>query len=272
MIVRDLYLTDSEKEYLNTRKSGYCNRTSFDFLKVHYGLRPGKLHALMGVTSGGKSTLVRSIVEDIYKNNNQLTRVLIWLSEESAEEYRHESDKLEINDTSKRSVQVISEQDFEKPNQLYFIETVKSERPDILILDNITTSSFYNYQTPLEQQAFAKRIKKITQDLDIATLIVCHTGAQVNMNHCRLININDISGTKALPNLIQHFYIMQSMIVPNGQKDYIFNTVRVLKNRGYDMPTDIFLLKYNQEKRKYENGKTANFKDFKEIFSKRNKL
>ena len=259
-----LFISETKEEkktiYLNTRLS---------FLKEHNGFRPGLMHILLGLTSGGKSTLVRSIIKDVFFNNFNPQKIYVWLSEESQLSFKSEM-AISCPDLRGHTLAFISEQDVENHqlNILHFEEYLKEFKPDLFIFDNITTSVFYGNKTPEQQLKFVKHLKSIAIKLRIPFLLVAHTGAEVTENSRRMVNINDIRGTKDAANLAEFFYIMQRFRV---EGEY-FPTVKIAKNRGYAINNLFHLLNFEQESLSYSRSVNLDFDDFKDAYKSREKI
>ena len=241
-------------------------KTNFQFLKAHNGLRKGKVHTFLGVTSGGKSTLMRSIIFELGFALRNDGKVLIWLSEESKEDFCVEMQLSGIPKEIYDQYMIISEMNFKA---MSFFDHGKFEKTlekviigknvKAMIFDNLTTSRFYEGASLSDQAKFGNTLKKIAATTNIPMLLVAHTGADVTDNYKGVIQSNNIRGSKNIVNTSEFFYILQRFI--SGK--FIVATLRVTKHRGQDVKDKIYTLKYNQQMRMYEGDNIISFSDFK---------
>ena len=239
--------------------------TSFAFLNQHNGFRPGKLHAFIGTTGGGKSTLMRSILIDALKLNPD-KRVGVYLSEESKDDLRACMSLIE--GVNMDGAVVISEIDSKKEALSVFKDLIATSHFDLIFIDNITTSLHYNDQKPDKQFQFVQSLKELASKSRVPIVMIAHTAAGVSDNMGRLINENDIRGSKSVVNLCEYLYILQRFKA--GQT--FFPTVTIKKSREFAIDKSLFWLKYEKAQMIYSGDLYLSFEDFKKIYKNRNAL
>jgi archaellum biogenesis ATPase FlaH len=247
--------------------------TAFKFLQTHRGLRPGCIHTFMGTAGGGKSTLVRSLIIDIMGVSR--AKILLVLSEETRKEFLTQFNQTGIQNRPEiDKLHIISELDLDNSVRTHndfngFLNfTINEQKPQILIYDNITTSKFYAEKRPNEQTDFCNWLKLLNQQVGMPFLIMAHTGAQVNDNLNRIIDMNDIRGCKAIVNLSHFFYIMQRFHASGN----IYPTIRITKHREQDIGNAFYRFDYNRKMKIYHQDVSINFAEFKNIFKDRDTL
>ena len=264
-------ITEIEAKLFNEAKEKIFWPTHLSFLKQHNGFRPGNVHVLLGTSSGGKSTLVRSIIFSTLAMMPKDKKILLWLSEESKNDFRIEFHRSELRIASLlEKLYLVSEIDElddigDARKAMNLFKEVCAE-VDLVIFDNITTSILYNDLKG--QGTVVSQLKKIAERNEVPLLLIAHTGSEVNNNINRLITMNDIRGNKTLVNLSQFFYIMQSFNIEND----VHNTITVTKHRGQDCDNFLYSLHYDKIKRMYDYDVYLTFPKIKELHSKRNKL
>lgn len=264
---------------LKTQKKARDLRTSFAFLNAHNGLRKGKLHVFMAPTSGGKSTLGRSLLFDALDNNPDLN-VFIYLSEETEDSFLKElADSDYSNQKGLDRLTVYSEIDESNPinaDRLLFL--LEENNTDLLLLDNITTAHFYQDQPTRVQGMVVNKLKNVCAKMNIPVIVMAHTGAEVTDNMRRTIESNDIRGSKGIVNYTEFLYVLQSfhgeiydtLLRKNTSK--IFPCLFIKKFRGEHVSHKLFFLKYQDQKRIYESDREMEFQEFKNLFKSRNYL
>ena len=256
--------TDAVVEDLRLDEISFFS-SRFTFLNSHKSFRPKCFHTFLGRTGSGKSTLIRTILLDLLKEQ----RVLVWLSEEDKQSFMKGMYAACGDAELLNNAIVFSELD-EKNTSDGILEKVSSivnyENPAIILLDNLTTSIASTGRFE-QQEKNIRDLHAMAKAKDIPIIIVAHTRSEVNTN--RLMAEEDIRGSKTVPNLSEYFYIMQ-MIEDETSK---MQTIRVTKSRYHDKaPGKIYRLIYNSDKRNYDKDNELSFAFFKEIFNRRNKL
>lgn len=244
-------------------------KSKYGFLNAHNGLRRGSTHVLMGTAGGGKSTLVRSVLRDfIFNKENTDLGVVLHLSEESCLEYKGQLIHSVPSHEQLDRGALISEEEHPDEDFDYFLERHRVLAPDLLIYDNMTTSRFYEGTSVKAQAKIFSKIKALTKELNCATLIVAHTKADISDGMDRFINMNDIRGSKAIPNMAEFFYILQRFKV----EDDFFPTLRILKSRSQQLIHSMYYLQYEKSTRSYVKDSAISFDQFKEAYTKRQRL
>jgi len=269
--MESIYFTNDEKHKFESDQRTVEIGSSMGFLNAHNGLRRGSVHVLIGTSGGGKSTLVRSIVRDfLFHPSNQDLGIAILLSEETCREYKAQLVfGLESLEPLKRGA-LLSEEDNQNEDFDYFLEQSSILAPDLLIYDNLTTSRFYEGASIKEQKEMFTKIKTFTKKNNCATVVVAHTRADVNDGMDRLINMNDIRGSKSIPNMAEFFYILQRF--KDGDTDHFYPTIRTVKHRGQELLESMYLLNYDKRFRAYMSDKPLNWAQLVEYHKKRQRL
>lgn len=251
--------------------------SAFNFLKQHCGWRPGCLHALLGMPSGGKTTLMRSILIDVLESNRlkSLKNIGLFLSEQDYPSYL-----LDLNTTGYRVqkqldlLHIRSQQDnttaklTQTPEEIiFYLEAfIRESELGFLIIDNITTITAYESARVTKQNWIANEIKRLGAMYNIPIIAVLHTdGKCVNEN---LIKMNDLRGSRVWANIPDYFYVLQQVIIGK----YITQTLRIEKHRYHECEERLFQLRYDCRKRIYCADIPIPFTDFKEMFRLRNRL
>ena len=226
------------------------------------------MHLLIAGTGAGKSTITRSVIKDLVFHKQNDCTVAIWLSEESVHEYKAlfslgvESSERLLNTHAK------SEMDDSEIREMYFFEWLHFTKPDVLILDNITTSKFYVDKKPEEQARFATKLKENLKQLHCAGIIIAHADSQQTHQRGGLLDVNNIRGSKTICNLTEFAYVIQTFTTPQSR----FTTLRIAKSRSQKIIHDLYFLQYEASTMSYVADKAAEFDKFKEAFNARNKL
>lgn len=261
-------ITEEELAIWKSENKKIHFRTAFDFLNCHNSWRPGKLHVFLGVSHGGKSTLVRTLVADALHGNKN--KVGIVLSEESEIDFLVEMSESKFKQTKRLIIfeemgrKFKSVDDYFNQLRLFIIEN----EIDILFIDNITTSYFYMDRSVSEQSYGSLKLKLIASELSIPFIPIAHTGANITENYSGLIEMNDIRGSKTIVNLAEFFYVLQSFFV--GTKRY--NLIKISKHRGQEVKSRDFQLFYFSSARMFGGDEKISFEKIKDIFKSRNKL
>lgn len=236
----------------------------FEFLKGHNGIRPKSLTGLMAPTGAGKTTLVKCIIAETAAN----ARVLVWISEETVVEYQeliHYLDKSCLKNIVFVEEKEIPEEykDTQKDFFEYFEQMAEESGCDIVFIDNVTSSAFYNQRYGITGQnrsaeflrGFAKRKCEI--------FYVAHTQSSITENYSKVVNAEDIRGSKELPLMTEYLYIIQKFTSNSKQ----FNCLRVVKYRHHEKAAGWFSLTY--EKRAYIGDAKVPFNLINKIFKSR---
>lgn len=244
--------------------------TNFNFLRVHNGWRKGKIHTILGVSHGGKSTLTRTLVLDAVGNSDKPKKIGVVLSEESEVDFLTDIISAGVGDFSHFAIFGELEQNFNSVREYFtrLSKFVDENKIDILFYDNLTTSFTYMDRPVKEQSEVTKKLKSFAIDKNIPLVAIAHTGANVTENYSGIIEMNDIRGAKTIVNLSEFFYVMQSFYTGSDR----YNTIKIAKNRGYNVTDRLYSLFYYPSKRIFGKDKLMHFDELQEIYKKRNRL
>ena len=269
-------MSEAEMRCLEMETNEVHFKSGFSFLNEHKGWRPSKVHLTIAPTGVGKSTWVRSIIWDFLVMNDDVPykKVFLWLSEETIEEFKAEFARLRLPAAVSSRLIIGSEMEFEeevspRDRKLLFAKAIEFAAADLIIFDNITTSEFYA-DKPLEDQGrFANFLKRISIEQEVPVIVVAHTGGDKQMNK-KMLEINDIRGSKAIANVAQFAYILQRFRVYDDIKkvEYFFPTINIVKHRGYVVNNFLFKLKFESLTVHFSADRVIPWVEFKEAFSK----
>jgi len=248
-------------------------KTNVKLFTNHNGLRPNKMHLFMAPTGVGKSTFVRTLTIDFLKNNPD-KKMLIWLTEETIEDFEDEFSNCVGFDFKKHTgrLNITSEQDLTEDETADDVkkqmkEMIEKYDYDLVVLDNITTSRLCLGKSSGEQEKSAAWLKSFCKK-NLALFVVAHTGGAVQESSNRLLDENDIRGNKTLVNLTEFLYILQ----PFRVKNLLFQFLVTKKSRGQEIKSRYIGVEYNKYTRTFSNDAYVDFEELKEIFKKRNRL
>lgn len=261
------FTPEEEKEFIREQRQIHFH-SAFGFLNSHNGFRRGAIHLVIGNTSGGKSTLIRSLVRDLILHPKNKIHLGIWLSEESINEYKAMLSKGMPSTEELLRSEAFSEMDEMGATSETLFKWLEMIRPDVLIYDNITTSRFYLDKKPEVQASFVLRLKEATKRLGMATILVAHTDSSVNQSHKGFIELNMVRGSKQISNMAEFAYILQRFQI----KQEFFATIRTVKHRSQDLVHDLYSLIYDKRWASYIGDKDIDHDKFKEAYERRNKL
>lgn len=265
------YSTNDEHKKYKSKNQSVEIKTTLNFLKQHNGLRKNKMGLFLAPTGVGKSTMVRTMARDFIVSNPD-KKLFLWLTEETSEEFRSEFSFCIPEIEQAKNITIFSEADNYKLEESVIFEMLElmlNEEPhDLILIDNLTTSKIYQSKKPADQSDIAIKLKGYLAQYSVSLFIIAHTGADVRSNQTRLIDENDVKGSKYITTITEFLYILQPVYVNNE----IFQFVSIKKHRGQQCDQKLFFLKYDKILKSFSSDQPRNFEDFKELFKDRNQL
>lgn len=268
----------SEKRIDTLRKMGEVkvHETSLKFLNEHNGIRPGKVHLLIASSGSGKSALMRKIIKDTIKSS----RCLVWLSEESDDEFSETFTRQDV--TNKENIRIIDEssvthddkRDLFNKFKMACIGSFDGQGAEVVFFDNITTSEMLPSRIDdvsrfhIEIVNFFK--DTLRSDTPMALWVIAHTKKEIpQRNYHKLLSIEDIRGAQTICNRVQHAYTLQLFSDSSGR---FYSIIKTHKQRGYDMSSKFYSLIYNPLMKTFQNDVEVPFSYVKGCFDNREKL
>lgn len=243
-------------------------KSGYNFLNQLNGFKRGSVSVVLGTTSSGKSTFMRSIILDALRKN-KFIRIACYLSEETIGEYSLEIFKATRGVEFEERVKIYSEQDCRSDEEKAgLLKKAFTEKSDLLIFDNVTTSALYDGQSPQHQSKFSNKMKAYAKETSKALICVAHTSGSVGKRMNTMITSSDIRGSKSLGNIAEFFYIIHQMETAGR----LMNYVQIEKHRGQSPDNKFFILNYDRVKNIYGSDTEVTFVKFKEGFKGRDKL
>lgn len=237
-------VTDFEIQAHRDKNDQVFVHSRYEFLRGHNGIRPGSLHGLLATTGAGKSTLAKCIAAEVAAH----FPILIWLSEETIEEYQeliHEMDKSVLSNIYFVEEKEIEEQFKERQEDFfeYFEQMVEEVDPFMVLIDNVTTSAFYNQRFSIwGQNRAADYLKDFPKRTGKALFYVAHTDSKVTDNFNKVVAPENIRGSKELSLNTEYLYIIQKFTT----NDRIYNLLRVAKFRHHKEAAGWYALTFEQ--------------------------
>lgn len=267
------------QQLLNELTTFYFPKTGFSFIDDHYGLRPGCMHVLMGTTGQGKSTLVRSL---LLRAAEQGKRVWIYSSEESVKEINRSLSSSSVADSALEYVSVFHEDVVDEicNDDMSLFDLFKTQieiklasyQPDLIVVDNLTTSGWYDGAGFERATLMIAWWKKVLRKRNIPGIFVAHTKDGVGEGS-GLFSASDIRGPKVFTNKTEFLYFFQMIYHTDPQgKLHKFPVIRIGKSRGYSNAGLVYKLNYSQQHMLYVGDQSIDHNKFNEIFNKRDTL
>lgn len=267
------YVGTEERDIRKDLNDRMWIKTSYNFLMSHKGFRPGMLHGLLGLTSGGKTTMIRSLVMDFLHFSAEDDQVLLWLSEESRENYKNNISYSGFSNEEMhkkhKQVQLFSEVDSNKMSPQDKKKVIEDHLTHgnykLMILDNISTSPLFG-GSHKSYEAGVDWLKALAHKTNVAILIVMHTAK--NTSQDKLIQPEDARNSGRLPNVCEYFYILQGFTVESQRHTFL----RVAKHRNHNIVDSLFDLQYSPKHRIFFKDNAKKFSEFKKLFKARDRL
>lgn len=269
MQIQDATTTQDQRKEIQEENDFEYFPTDFIFLKEHKGLRPGCIHLLISNSGSGKSCLMRKILIDTAQKKD----VLLWLSEETKEDFLLATNDANIYSEIQKNIKIITEMSFDKKiaansKSLYFHfeKAILSLNPKAVFLDNLTTSRMYLNLRPAQQDELIWDIKNLCAKHGCPIFIVMHTRSEFSNN--RLLDDSDVRGSKTIANICEYLYLFQCWEIA-GQ---IYPTLRIRKARKHRVENKMFRLNFSREKNLYISDAKMSFETFIENFKNKDGL
>ena len=171
------------------------------------GIVEGSLVLLSGDPGIGKSTILLQMCQPLGDNNK---KVLYISGEESARQIKLRAGRLHINTDY---LYILAQTDVS-----VIVETIKSEKPDVVIVDSIQTMSIEDINSSVGSVTQVRECTNVfmhlAKSLEIPIFIVGH----VNKD-----------GAIAGPKVLEH--IVDTVLYFEGERNYSFRILRSVKNR-----------------------------------------
>jgi archaellum biogenesis ATPase FlaH len=272
MEIKTLSMSPAEEAERIMRKQEYQHETGLNFLKTHKGWRNGNIHIYLGTAGSGKSTMLRTIIDD-YLEHNPINTIGVWLSEETIGDLKDEMAKLRADiKPLLNHVHVESEMEGMNRGDLLSLKerfrTFVNSGIDILLFDNITTSAMYEGLQVNVQSQMQGWMKDICLKANIPFVLFAHTSGAITDTITRQIDMNDIRGSKGINSIAQFYYVSQRFEI-GGE---YFPTLKIRKYRGYDLSDRLFFLTFSKENFIYSKDHKLPWDEFNKAFSNRNIL
>jgi len=269
----DLQISTLEKiNQAKLRKRTTYWNSEFNFIKTFNGFRPGHIHTFLSNTGGGKSSLAKSIILDATVMNPE-KKILLWLTEDRKEDW--EADFFEaINPEKFSNLFIFSEKDFLKngkimPEELFrfILKSIIEKDIGLLILDNITTSTFYTIE---DYDIIAKMLQGSMPD-HIATIVFSHTNKSYKKYGRDFMDPDNIFGSTYLSKIAEFFGCLYGIDIPDKGK---YSAIVMEKNRLYGVKSDkkYFALNYHDEARMFMSDNIIDYEMFKSVWKEKESL
>jgi len=264
------YIDDDDLEFLLKRHNEQYFESRFEFLNEHKGIRNSVLHVLIGSTGSGKSTLSRNIMLDCAYNK----KVVVWASEESIRDYNLALNKVCRDKRLLDNITIISELDApERVNNdiqsfmFYFREEIMKHSPDIVFIDNVTTSFMYSDAIgPRGQSSAINNLRSFAAEEFLPIFCIAHTKKTIADNS--LLTINDIRGSTALSNTAAYAYVMQVFKMNKLR----FSLISIQKSRYHQPENHYFKLFYDKDDGSYTKSVAVGMDIINQMYQLRDRL
>lgn len=253
------------------------SESGFHFIDAHFGPRPGCLHSLMGSTGRGKSTLIQSLILEWGKK----VPILLYLTEESL-------DRIEASIVHKElgasylstKLHMTHESEILKRTSpydylvllRYLDQKLSSSNAKILIIDNMTTSQFYENKFE-SVNGILSGLRELGKKYQIPIFLICHTKKGVNETTKGLMLPDDVRGSSSLAMTSDYFYTFHRFRKTNefgNSNEGVF--VYVSKCRNHDNQDCVYRLEFNVNTKRYIKDIQVDFNAFKTAIKERDRV
>jgi archaellum biogenesis ATPase FlaH len=245
-------------ELLKENKTSFFAMSRFKFIERHHGLRPGLMHVLLGTTGSGKTTLSRSILSDMAKQD----RVLFYSTEETQDQFMIQSSnqkKMNIENISFLHEDQILKLVNGKHDIDGFVQSLawamEERKCKALFFDNITTSIFYD-----ENEKAVEMVVKLRELMNKAKkpfFVVAHTSA--NVSNGQWFESNAVRGRRVITTKAEYVYCLFRCRVNLGGVEHQTSIVHVDKSRLHAGIKEFYRLDYDSSLNDYVSDNKVNY-------------
>lgn len=236
------------------------------------GLRPGCIHVILSTTGAGKSTLVMSLIEEMLDAGKS---VFLYSSEESVKDIetklsylpnlKNESNLRVYHERWLLEVLANNPDDWEgflQEINLAMIEMTLTNKPDVLVLDNLTTSLFYDQNKNATR--IASGLKSLAEDKNIPIIVVAHTASGVRQN--QLFDSSQVRGFRTITNTAQYVYCLIRLRVDMGGMWREVVVEYTEKSRNHSVASrSCYKLFFNVDTKLFSGDEKINYEVFREF-------
>lgn len=275
---KQILLSENEiKLAKEANEENHFPMVKFNFVRDHMGFRPGCIHTMMSTSSAGKSTLVRSLLRQVFPYN----KMTYYSTEESLNDaklffsqgytnvrklaenvaFMHEDDFLGE----------IAPDDYSQWINELFADAI-SFGSDMIVIDNISTSDYYDGKLK-SQSAIVNMIGRLARASGIAVFIVIHTATGVTQDSGKLLTPDDVRGGRTISNKSEYFYTLQRFTSSGGDNLPVIDSfITIHKARKHNVSNQIYQLRYSDSANQFTSDRKVDFEEFKKAFLNRNTL
>jgi len=266
------------RDRLLAEETFHFPKSRFAFLNDHFGLRKKHIHVLAAEPGGGKSTLVRAIIEDM-----ENVPILFVGTEEDRQQQeikflktgKREGDLSRIRFVNEREIfscQDPRPADVKEYIRLLFVE-VASSGAKIVFFDNLTTSKFFKAQRIENQELFMEEFKNFAQILEVCVFFIIHIKRDKFSKG--IPSMNEIRGGQTVTMRAENLYVVGKIKIPSTgtlYDDELKFFVIVEKDRHGENTGKMYMLDYHTETASVVSDVKVNWNKFKELYDKRAKI
>lgn len=248
--------------------------SKFTFIRDINGLMNKKSYLLLSGTGKGKSTICRSLAFDLSVES----KVYFYSTEEQLDDWNYfnsfsriKSENILFRGEDFFKDKVGGMSDADELLRLIAFDVVKNNC-DVIIFDNLTTSFYYSSLKPNEQSVFFDKLKDMITKINVPMFIVAHTASDVGKYGPKILDGNDIRGSKHASNKSEYIFCFQSILFQDSDdRDRILPVIYVDKDRYDGNSGNVYKLEFDSSTKLYELDTRATWELIKQTFKKSSK-
>lgn len=257
-ITNSLSLDNPELKIKNN-ESWFFPKTRFEFINHHFGFRPGCMHMILGTIGTGKSSLLRSLLEEVSQEN----KILFVSTEETKEEFET---MLAYAKTKIVAENVHFVHESSLVNQASTVNefvtkldwALAESRAKIIFIDNVTCSQFHeNLETAAQ---FANELRKFMKSREMPIVALAHTTTGVKEGF--MFEAGDMRGNRMLAIKAEYLYCIASFYEVMNEHSIRHTFLRVDKSRNHSNAKKVYQMFFDGELRQYCGDKEYDYAKF----------
>jgi hypothetical protein len=246
---------DNEKFFFGT--------TRFNFLNDQFGIRPGKIHLVVGPIGAGKSSIVRTMLADICANH----KILLIATEEKSSDletsFAYSKAKMEHNNLAVvEEAELVLKSKGDVKEYFRIIDWLMFKcGAEILVIDNLTSSTIYTDIRKSED--YFNTMKQLCDRTGIPLIGVCHTENRISQGD--FYGANNIRGHRCAAIGAEYMYCLMRFSEKCDTHVRYASFVYVAKSRLHSTINTPYRLWFDVEEKQFtcdEKYSNENFKKF----------